>query len=90
MSRLEKQSVFYFKGPKESVSNIKILLDLLSIFQNKEDAEKCLSAGTELKLNLNILDPHPALKRAEAEKMKEKTKEKKDNRNLYLVKEGCK
>lgn len=56
-----------------------------------EDAEKCLSAGTELKLNNQILDPHKALHRSEVnEKNQEKTKKEKDSRNLYLVKEGGK
>lgn len=49
-----------------------------------------MSAGTELTLNGNILDPHPALKRTDAQKLQDKTKVKKDNRNLYLVKEGSK
>uniref|UniRef100_A0A1B6MTY9 RRM domain-containing protein n=1 Tax=Graphocephala atropunctata TaxID=36148 RepID=A0A1B6MTY9_9HEMI len=57
-------------------------------FKEKDDAEKCLSAGTELTLKGNILDPHPALKRGDVQKLNDKTKEKKDNRNLYLTKEG--
>ncbi|XP_054259765.1 RNA-binding protein 28-like [Macrosteles quadrilineatus] len=57
-------------------------------YKNKEDAEKCLAAGTELKLNGSILDPHPALKRSDIQNINDKSKDKKDNRNLYLVKEG--
>lgn len=50
----------------------------------------CLRAGTEFKLLNAILDPCPALTR---EDIKQKTTEKnkkveKDNRNLYLLKEG--
>lgn len=56
-----------------------------------EDAEKCLAAGTELKLNDQILDPHRALHRTEInDKNQEKTKKEKDSRNLFLVKEGGK
>uniref|UniRef100_A0A1B6GH73 RRM domain-containing protein n=1 Tax=Cuerna arida TaxID=1464854 RepID=A0A1B6GH73_9HEMI len=57
-------------------------------FKKKDDAEKCLSSGTELTLKGTILDPHPALKRSEVQKLNDKPKEKKDNRNLYLTKEG--
>ncbi|CAH2004988.1 unnamed protein product [Acanthoscelides obtectus] len=61
-------------------------------FVNKEDADKALSAGTELTLLGNILDCHPALHRDEVQKKakekKEASKGSKDNRNLYLVKEG--
>ncbi|KAJ8675423.1 hypothetical protein QAD02_011209, partial [Eretmocerus hayati] len=56
---------------------------------NVEDAEKCLAAGTELKLHDQVLDPHKALHRKEVvEKNEEKKKKLKDSRNLYLVKEG--
>ncbi|XP_058806860.1 RNA-binding protein 28-like isoform X2 [Phymastichus coffea] len=58
-------------------------------FVNVEDAEKCLAAGTELKLHDQILDPHKALNRKEVtEKKEDKKKKMKDSRNLYLVKEG--
>ncbi|KAL1506746.1 hypothetical protein ABEB36_006050 [Hypothenemus hampei] len=61
-------------------------------FVNKEDADKALSAGTELTLLGNVLDCHPAidkddLKKKEKEQNELKTKSK-DSRNLYLVKEG--
>ncbi|OXU24591.1 hypothetical protein TSAR_011042 [Trichomalopsis sarcophagae] len=58
-------------------------------FRNIEDAEKCLSAGTELRIHDQVLDPHRALHRNEVkEKSEEKKKKVKDSRNLYLVKEG--
>lgn len=58
-------------------------------FQNEEDAEKCLQAGTELTLLGNILDCHKALNRDDLKsKTDKKIEEKKDSRNLYLVKEG--
>nr|CAH7733611.1 unnamed protein product [Callosobruchus chinensis] len=61
-------------------------------FVNKEDADKALSAGTELTLLGNILDCFPALHRdlvqKKAEEKKEANKGSKDSRNLYLVKEG--
>lgn len=61
------------------------------MFQNVEDAEKCLAAGTELKIHDQVLDPHKALHRNEVnEKNKEKKTKVKDSRNLYLVKEGGK
>ncbi|KAJ8927691.1 hypothetical protein NQ314_019822 [Rhamnusium bicolor] len=59
---------------------------------DKEDADKALSAGTELTLMGNVLDCHPALDRNEVHrKVQDKIelkKEPKDSRNLYLVKEG--
>lgn len=60
--------------------------------QNIEDAEKCLQAGTELKLHDNILDCHKALERDELSKNSNMKKGEihKDSRNLYLVKEGGK
>ncbi|XP_051169313.1 RNA-binding protein 28-like [Leptopilina boulardi] len=58
-------------------------------FQNVEDAEKCLTAGTELKIFDQILDPHRALHKNEvAERKNSKSEKVKDSRNLYLVKEG--
>ncbi|KAI4463916.1 rna-binding motif protein 14b [Holotrichia oblita] len=58
-------------------------------FVNKEDAEKCLQAGTELTLQGNILDCHPALHKQDLQqKEKEGKTKQKDSRNLYLVKEG--
>ncbi|KRT79604.1 RNA binding protein [Oryctes borbonicus] len=58
-------------------------------FVNKEDADKCLCAGTELTLQGNILDCHPALHKQDLEQReKEKKVKQKDSRNLYLVKEG--
>lgn len=54
-----------------------------------EDAEKCLSAGTELRLFDQVLDPHRALHKNEVEDQKNFKSEKiKDSRNLFLVKEG--
>ncbi|XP_015599445.1 RNA-binding protein 28 [Cephus cinctus] len=59
-------------------------------FQNIEDAEKCLAAGTELKLHDQILDPHRALNRNDVQDKKSlKDKKVTDSRNLYLVKEGA-
>ncbi|XP_024883836.1 RNA-binding protein 28-like [Temnothorax curvispinosus] len=58
-------------------------------FQHVEDAEKCLSAGTELRLRGQILDTHKALHRKEVEDKKNlKENRMKDSRNLYLIKEG--
>ncbi|XP_033218547.1 RNA-binding protein 28-like [Belonocnema kinseyi] len=58
-------------------------------FRNVEDAEKCLSAGTELRLFDQVLDPHLALHKNEIEDQKNFKSEKiKDSRNLFLVKEG--
>ncbi|RZF45719.1 hypothetical protein LSTR_LSTR005014 [Laodelphax striatellus] len=58
-------------------------------FQKKEDAEKCLSAGTEFTLNGTVLDPHPAIDRKALKDKIDKEKEKnRDSRNLYLMKEG--
>ncbi|KAH8369605.1 hypothetical protein KR093_000273 [Drosophila rubida] len=59
-------------------------------FKAKESADLCLQAGTEFKLNDDVLDPHPALSRDEIKsKHSEKTKdESKDSRNLYLAREG--
>ncbi|XP_012255733.2 RNA-binding protein 28 [Athalia rosae] len=58
-------------------------------FQHLEDAEKCLSAGTELRLHDQVLDPHKALDRNEIQNKSELKKQKAtDSRNLYLVKEG--
>ncbi|CAD6228043.1 GSCOCG00006324001-RA-CDS [Cotesia congregata] len=58
-------------------------------FVNAEDAEKCLSAGTELRLHNQVLDPHRALDRNElANGNSSKSRKIKDSRNLYLVKEG--
>ncbi|XP_057329594.1 RNA-binding protein 28 [Microplitis mediator] len=58
-------------------------------FVNVEDAEKCLSAGTELRIQNQVLDPHPALDRNEVTNGKSlKSQRIKDSRNLYLVKEG--
>lgn len=58
-------------------------------FKNKEDADKCLEAGTELTLQGNILDCHAALHKQDLQrKEKEKNIKLSDSRNLYLVKEG--
>ncbi|KAF7287821.1 hypothetical protein GWI33_000174 [Rhynchophorus ferrugineus] len=61
-------------------------------FVNKEDAEKALSAGTELTLLGNILDCHPAIDQNDLKNKlhseKENKSKPKDSRNLYLVKEG--
>ncbi|XP_011500807.1 PREDICTED: RNA-binding protein 28 [Ceratosolen solmsi marchali] len=58
-------------------------------FINIEDAEKCLAAGTELKIHDQVLDPHKALHRDEIKvKAEQKKNTVKDSRNLYLVKEG--
>ncbi|KAL6258760.1 hypothetical protein P5V15_010708 [Pogonomyrmex californicus] len=58
-------------------------------FQHIEDAEKCLSAGTELRLRDQIIEAHKALHRKEVEDKKNiKDKKIKDSRNLYLIKEG--
>ncbi|XP_017784371.1 PREDICTED: RNA-binding protein 28-like [Nicrophorus vespilloides] len=57
-------------------------------FDKKEDATKCLQAGTELQLLGTILDTHPALSRNDILDKKNNKKDVKDTRNLYLVKEG--
>ncbi|KAK2581868.1 hypothetical protein KPH14_002331 [Odynerus spinipes] len=58
-------------------------------FKNVEDAEKCLSAGTELRLRDEILEVHKALNRNDVmDKKNFKHQKEKDSRNLYLVKEG--
>ncbi|XP_030754169.1 RNA-binding protein 28 [Sitophilus oryzae] len=61
-------------------------------FVNKEDAEKALTAGTELTLLGNVLDCHPALDRNDLKHKIQSEKDQKsrprDTRNLYLVKEG--
>ncbi|XP_018051316.1 PREDICTED: RNA-binding protein 28 isoform X1 [Atta colombica] len=58
-------------------------------FQRVEDAENCLSAGTELRLRDQIIEAHRALRRNEVEDKKNlKGKKIKDSRNLYLIKEG--
>ncbi|XP_028026109.1 RNA-binding protein 28 [Bombyx mandarina] len=56
-------------------------------FVNKEDADKILSASADhLKLEGQVLQVKPALKKENLQNGKKK--EPKDNRNLYLVKEG--
>ncbi|XP_018299989.1 RNA-binding protein 28 isoform X2 [Mycetomoellerius zeteki] len=58
-------------------------------FRRIEDAENCLSAGTELRLRDQIIEAHRALRRNEVEDKKNlKEKKIKDSRNLYLIKEG--
>ncbi|KAK0099071.1 hypothetical protein PV326_008385 [Microctonus aethiopoides] len=58
-------------------------------FRNVEDAEKCLSAGTELRLHDQVLDPHKALDKQNVPNGNNLKKQRvKDSRNLYLVKEG--
>ncbi|KYN07053.1 PREDICTED: RNA-binding protein 28 [Cyphomyrmex costatus] len=58
-------------------------------FRHVEDAEKCLSAGTELRLHDQIIEGYRALHRNEVEdKTISKIKRVKDSRNLYLIKEG--
>lgn len=57
------------------------------MFQNKEDADKFLSLpADQLKLEGQVIQVKPALKRENLQDGKKK--EAKDNRNLYLVKEG--
>lgn len=56
-------------------------------FVNSEDAEKCLQAGTELTIFGTVLDCHKALDKKDLNS-KDKKDEKRDSRNLYLVKEG--
>lgn len=59
------------------------------LLQHVEGAEKCLSAGTELRLRGQIIEAHKALHRKEIEDKKNlKEKRIKDSRNLYLIKEG--
>lgn len=49
----------------------------------------CLNAGTSFKLLEQILDPHPALSRNDAQQKKNTAPlHTKDSRNLYLAKEG--
>ncbi|KAL0117998.1 hypothetical protein PUN28_008993 [Cardiocondyla obscurior] len=58
-------------------------------FKHVEDAEKCLLAGTDLRLRDQIIEAHKALHRKEVENNKNlKTQRVKDSRNLYLIKEG--
>lgn len=60
-------------------------------FKEKEHAEECLRAGTELTLNNQTLDVFRALSRDEIGQKMNRNKDsdkKKDGRNLYLVKEG--
>ncbi|XP_029664594.1 RNA-binding protein 28 [Formica exsecta] len=58
-------------------------------FRHVEDAEKCLMAGTELRLRDQIIETHRALHQQEvANKTDLKKQRIKDSRNLYLVKEG--
>lgn len=58
-------------------------------FMNVEDADKCLSAGSELRMHDEILQAHKALNKNELVDKKNLRHEKeKDSRNLYLVKEG--
>lgn len=58
-------------------------------FKNVEDAEKCLSAGTELQMEDQVLEAQRALDKNEIEnKANSKHQRHKDSRNLYLVKEG--
>ncbi|CAL1689512.1 unnamed protein product [Lasius platythorax] len=58
-------------------------------FRHIEDAEKCLLAGTELRLRDQIIDTHRALHKNEVGNKKSLKEQRiKDTRNLYLVKEG--
>lgn len=57
-------------------------------FQKKESAEECLSAGTELTLHDQVLDPHRAVNKEDLQRRPAHNNKHKDNRNLYLVKEG--
>ncbi|KAL6426036.1 hypothetical protein ACFW04_008962 [Cataglyphis niger] len=58
-------------------------------YRHIEDAEKCLRAGTELRLRDQIIDVHRALPKQEVtNKTNLKKQRTKDSRNLYLVKEG--
>ncbi|XP_044739104.1 RNA-binding protein 28 [Chrysoperla carnea] len=58
-------------------------------FVEKEAADQCLQAGTELTLLGNILDCHPALdKKVITQKATSKDTKIRDTRNLYLIKEG--
>lgn len=55
------------------------------------DAEKCLLAGTELRMHDQIIEAHKALRRNEVENKKNLKEQRiKDSRNLYLIKEGGK
>uniref|UniRef100_A0A1B6CES8 RRM domain-containing protein n=1 Tax=Clastoptera arizonana TaxID=38151 RepID=A0A1B6CES8_9HEMI len=57
-------------------------------FKDVKSAEKCLSSGTELTIKGVVLDPHPALRRSDLSCKQQNEMKQKDNRNLYLVKEG--
>lgn len=58
-------------------------------FKYKEDAEKCLAAENQIIMEDQIVEAHKALDRNEVEnKEPSKLRNKKDSRNLYLVKEG--
>lgn len=59
-------------------------------FQKLEDSQKCLEASTELTIDGEPLQVYPALPRDGIKSLHERKKEKKirDNRHLYLVKEG--
>ncbi len=56
--------------------------------KNKMHADKCVESG-ELKLKGSVMEAMPALEKKALNKDRDKHPDKKkDNRNLYLVKEG--
>lgn len=60
-------------------------------FKTKESADLCLQAGTEFVLMDQVLEAFPALSKEEIRQQaneKEKKKDGKDSRNLYLAREG--
>lgn len=70
------------------IKRIRFIISGITL-QTKESTEKCLQAGSELKLEGVTIYPYPALKREEVKNKKDETQNiKKDNRNLYLTKEG--
>ena len=62
-------------------------------FKSKESADKCLerAADDDMMLDDRQLSVTLAVSRQKASEFnKKKKREKKDNRNLYLAREGCK
>ncbi|KAF4527519.1 hypothetical protein B566_EDAN015619 [Ephemera danica] len=61
-------------------------------FQKKESADACIKSGSdELKLGVNVLEPHIALEKQQLQEQatqKKSENKNRDGRNLYLVKEG--
>lgn len=60
------------------------------ILQNKIHADQCLELKLELKLNGTLMQVFPALEKKKImnKALNKHPDKKKDNRNLYLVKEG--